>query len=286
MGFFHVSTWCWLIVRKIPSNTLQLRIIHDIDLIPIHLILSKQSIVFHRGKRPICNGASARKMLPKRHDLKFVLVGECNVYSFIHVFCKIYNHYYSYMYLYICINTCFSLLCIFIYIYVLICPDLEIRWYFKNSSSCHHHFSVFPTGNSFPTSKTRHVVLAGQKPPKKIAAKLRATWEEWSACSESCGTRGWELWKPMDVTELTGGWDQPRVTNHQREDIAYAVVVSVCCCFFFYATYIHTYTWSLGCSGESLSRLGFTRMKESRRFLFCSYRWTQQNTSWTWTKKK
>lgn len=42
--------------------------------------------------------------------------------------------------------------------------------------------------------------------------------------AESCGN-------PMDVTELTGGWDQPRATNHQREDIAYVLVVSVLCFF-------------------------------------------------------
>ena len=72
----------------------------------------------------------------------------------------------------------------------------------------------------------------------------------------------------MDVTELTGGWDQPRATNHQREDIAYVLVVSVCC-FFLSATYIHT-TWSLECSGEFLSRLGFTK-NEGKSTFFCLF---------------
>lgn len=46
------------------------------------------------------------------------------------------------------------------------------------------------------------------------------------------------------------------------------------CCVFFYATYsyIHT-TWSLECSGESLSRLGFTNEgKSTFSFLFLGER--------------
>lgn len=100
-------------------NKLQLRIIHDIDLIPIHLMLSKQSIVKPQetAKR---NGASARAC-SRKGMICSVLVGECNVYSLYMSFAKyimiiiIIDNIFVYMYIhmfqsfciydiYVCIN--------------------------------------------------------------------------------------------------------------------------------------------------------------------------------------
>lgn len=208
-------------------------------------------------------------MLPKRHDL-FCSGWGMQCIQFIHVFCKIYNDYYNYRQ-YICIYV-YTHVSVFLYIWY-ICMYLYARtWRSDDISRIHHHviivFSIFPLEIPSRLQKPGIVVLGWPETTENIAANwgllgkngqlvLRVVALE----AESCGNR----W--MSPSWLV--WDQPR----DRPPITSVRTLLMCwwcpCVVFFSPIYIHT-TWSLGCSGESLSRLGFTKMKESRRFLFCS----------------
>lgn len=160
-----------------------------------------------------------------------------------------------------------SSLYIYIYTCILICPDLEIWWFFKTSSSCHHRF--FRSGMSFWLARNHR---------KKVAAKLRATWEEWSACSESCGTRGWELWKPDGCHRVN--WWVGSTPSHQSPAWGHCLCgAGVRVVFFSTQHIVHTYYLELGemlahaawsAAGESLSRLGFTK-NEGKSTFFCLF---------------
>ena len=226
---------------------------YDIDLIPIHLILAKQSIVKPQetAKR---NGASARAC-SRKGMICSVLVGKCNVYSLYMSFVKyimiiiIIDNIFVYMYIHM-----FQSFCIYD-IYVCInmpgLGDLMIFQEFIIMSSS--FFSIFQLeipsrlqkpgmacrfgwpsrSHTFWPETTENIAANWGLLGKNGQLVLRVVALE----AESCGN-------PMDVTELTGVGSTP---SHQSPAWGHCLCAGGVRVVFFSPQHIvHTYYLEFG----------------------------------------